>query len=103
MQVVSAGTYHSCAVTTAGAAYCWGHNADGQLGDGTTTGRPMPVAVSGLSSGVQAVAVGLFHTCALTTAGAVYCWGYNFSGQLGDGTTMDRSTPVAVIGLASGA
>jgi len=82
-------------VTTAGAAYCWGDNDNGQLGDGTTTPRAGPVAVLG---GLTFVAVGAgdAHTCGITTAGAAYCWGFNGNGQLGDGTTTDQLSPVRV-------
>ena len=96
------GAYHSCAVTSSGAVQCWGGNQYGQLGDGTTTQRLTPVTVSGLGSGVVAVAAGFYHTCALTTGGAVQCWGANFTGRLGDGTTTHRLTPVQVGGLTGG-
>ena len=102
---IAAGSYHTCALTAAGAVKCWGQDANGQVGDGIASNaeKPTPVAVSGLSSGVKAIDAGVEHTCALTTAGAVKCWGVNTWGQVGDGTTQNyRSTPVAVVGLSSG-
>jgi alpha-tubulin suppressor-like RCC1 family protein len=102
IQAIAAGGGHTCALTMGGGVKCWGHNRYGQLGDGATTNRQTPVDVSGLSSGVQAIAAGNDHTCALTTDGSVKCWGYNYHGQLGDGTNTDRLTPVEVNGLGSG-
>ena len=99
---ISAGGWHTCALTDSGAVKCWGDNGDGQLGDGTTTNRNVPIAVSGLSSGIIAIAGGGDHTCALASSGAVKCWGDNEYGQLGDGTTVNRNVPVNVSGLSSG-
>ena len=97
---------HTCVLTTAGGVQCWGANWAGQLGDGTQRERRIPVNVVGLSSGVQAIAVSggadhQWHTCALTSAGGVKCWGDNDHGQLGDGTQTDRRVPVDVVGLSS--
>ena len=83
----------ACGLTSAGAVECWGDNRYGQLGDVTKIRRASPVAVSGLSGGVIAVTAGGGHTCALTTAGAVKCWGENDYGQLGDGTNANRAVP----------
>ena len=102
---VSAGSSHTCAVTTQGAVKCWGDDDFGQIGNGATTGnQTSPVPVEGLSSGVAQVSAGNYHTCALTTLGAVKCWGYDGSGQIGNGATITttQTSPVPVDGLSSG-
>jgi alpha-tubulin suppressor-like RCC1 family protein len=99
---ISAGWEHVCALTSGGAVKCWGAGNNGQLGRGSQAASNVPVDVVGLSSGVLAISTGEYHSCALTGAGAVLCWGGNFSGQLGDGTTTGRTTPVAVQGLQTG-
>jgi len=96
---IVAGSEHTCAVV-GGGAKCWGTNFSGQLGDGTNVDRNVPVSVSGISGDVDAIAAGGEHTCALTTGGAIWCWGANFSGQLGDGTNVGRNAPVRVSGLS---
>jgi alpha-tubulin suppressor-like RCC1 family protein len=104
-RAIAAGFSHTCALTMAGAVECWGSNGLGQLGSKTAGwGRPIPVGVTGLSSGVAAIAAGGRHTCALTTAGGVKCWGHSYWGQLGDGKegVRSRATPVGVLGLSSG-
>src|SRR2546426_11052663 len=94
---VTAGDAHTCGVTAGGAAYCWGYNSSGQLGDGTTTDRLTLVLVKA-PAGVSfdSVTAGRLHTCGVTAAGTAYCWGGNGFGQLGDGTAMTRLTPVPV-------
>jgi len=94
---VVAGAVHTCGLTADGAAYCWGSNGSGQLGDGTVTNRPVPTAVAGGLS-FTVLAAGGGHTCGITTGGAAYCWGNNETGQLGNGVTdQDPSrTPIAV-------
>ena len=94
---VSAGTHHSCGVTSDDRAYCWGRNSDGQLGDGTTTRRVVPVPVAGTLRFRQ-ISAGFSSTCAVTTDYRAYCWGTNDIGQLGDGTTDRRLQPAAVAG-----
>jgi alpha-tubulin suppressor-like RCC1 family protein len=99
---IDGGGVHDCLLTTTGGVKCWGSNGNGQLGDGTFTQRPTPVDVLGLTSGIRGLAAGFAHTCSVTTAGAVKCWGYNNTGQVGDGTQMDQLSPASVSGLASG-
>src|SRR5207244_8822976 len=71
---VRAGGYHTCGVTAAGAAYCWGNNSDGQLGDGTTIGRLSPVLVAG-GVGFAAVWAGVYTSCGLTAGAGDSWWG----------------------------
>jgi alpha-tubulin suppressor-like RCC1 family protein len=84
-----------------GTLWCWGINSRGEIGDGTTTERTTPVQVTSLGSAVASVSSGKDHTCAILTNGTLWCWGYNEWGQLGDGTTIDRDTPVQVTALGS--
>ncbi len=84
------------------ALFCWGDNANGQLGDGTIKNRHTPVRVAGMQSRVTSVAIGDGSTCAVRLGG-LKCWGRNGHGQLGDGTTTGRRRPRQVVGLGRGA
>src|SRR5262249_27224958 len=99
---IGAGGDHTCALNTAGGLKCWGVNGLGELGDGTTTTRRVPVEVSGLATDVIAITSGRDHMCVLTEDTGVKCWGRNTDGQLGDGTTTNRTIPVDVSGLTTG-
>ncbi|MBF0487186.1 MAG: hypothetical protein HQK98_03410 [Nitrospirae bacterium] len=98
---IAAGKYHSMALNSAGSVKAWGQNKYGQLGDSTTTERHTPVQVSGLTTGVTAIAAGGFHSLALTSGGAVYAWGYNAYGQLGNNSTTDSHSPVQLSSLTN--
>ena len=98
---VAAGQKHACAVQADGDVYCWGEGNVGQLGNGTTSNSSTPVlALSGGSgSTTPAVGSGLDHTCAVTRASGLKCWGEGSAGQIGDGATSDRSSPQTVLGV----
>lgn len=99
--LVSAGADFSCALKRSGAVFCWGDNRLGQVGDGTKARRSTPVPVPGLGSRVVDVNAGLHHSCAVKRDGSVWCWGHNWKGAVGDGTTETRLRPVRVKGLTS--
>jgi len=96
-ETLVAGSAHTCGIRS-GRVYCWGDNGFGQLGDGTTEDRPSPVVVQGLTGTPTRLAAGAVSTCALMEDGSAWCWGQNLHGQLGDGSTQNRSRPVRVTG-----
>lgn len=98
---IAGGRRHGCALQSGGVK-CWGSNDHGQLGTGNTNASLVPVQVVGLESGVTGIAAGERTSCAILTGGEAKCWGQNYYGQLGDGTTIDAPLPTPVAGLASG-
>lgn len=96
---VSAGAYHNMVLNSAGGVAAWGYNANGQMADGTTANRPLPIRVAAVA-GIKEVAAGGGHTLALKEDGTVLAWGLNGNGQLGNGSTTTQPTaPVTVVGL----
>ena len=103
VKAIAAGAHHTLALKNDGTVWAWGYNDNGQLGDGTTTNRLVPVQVKGAGgtgylTGVKAIAAGNSHSLALKTDGTVWAWGNNNRGQIGDGTLTDQSVPVQVKG-----
>jgi alpha-tubulin suppressor-like RCC1 family protein len=97
---LSAGYYHTCAVGKAGGMVCWGRNSEGQLGNTSITQtQTTPASVIGLTDTVTQLSAGRYHTCAVGKTGGVVCWGWNASGQLGNGSLTQTATPTPVIGL----
>jgi alpha-tubulin suppressor-like RCC1 family protein len=93
---IAAGGFHTCAIRVGPTLWCWGDNSGGQLGVGpspVTAATPVQVPLPG---GVTEVAAGHLHTCARLGDGTLWCWGYNGSGQVGDGTTDNRFIPVQI-------
>jgi alpha-tubulin suppressor-like RCC1 family protein len=96
VSTVTAGLRHACAVTREGVLVCWGANAAGQLGDGSTKSAEQPVRVPSLGVVKRAVA-GRTHTCAIAGPGQeLYCWGAGGSGQLGAATLESSPNPLKV-------
>jgi alpha-tubulin suppressor-like RCC1 family protein len=103
---VSTNNSSTCATNATGGVDCWGDNSFGRLGNNTTTNSETPVAVVGVSdsgtlSGVTSVSVGYDSTCATLSTGGVDCWGYNRDGELGNNTTTQEPTPVAVVDVGN--
>lgn len=94
---ITASSGHTCALDEAGKAYCWGRNSSGQIGDGTTDDRPLPVAV-GTDLRFIDIAAGYLHTCAVSTDNDAYCWGSGGNGRLGNGASTAKHTPTLVSG-----
>jgi RHS repeat-associated protein len=99
---LTAGNNTTCAITNQGAALCWGSNASGKLGDGTSTNRSTPTPVIGMSGGVSSIRTNNAHSCAIVSQSQLYCWGFNLFGQLGDASNTNRLTPTLVSGLGIG-
>jgi alpha-tubulin suppressor-like RCC1 family protein len=94
---VAGGAAHSCGLRADGIAVCWGYNGYGELGDATTVEHLTPAPIAAVIPGpLKQIVTGNYHTCARTTDGRVFCWGYNFDGEVGDLTTVTRTTPTAV-------
>jgi alpha-tubulin suppressor-like RCC1 family protein len=98
---ISAGALHNLALNDAGTVFAWGYNGMGQLGNGTTTDSITPVRVLALGGPADMVSAGGFHSLARRTSGSVRAWGYNAYGQIGNGTTLNRSLPVTVSNLTA--
>jgi alpha-tubulin suppressor-like RCC1 family protein len=95
---VSNGTAHMTAIKTDGTLWTWGCNGNGQLGDGTTTNRCSPITTAGGGLDWCQSSVGYFNIAAIKTDGALWTWGFNSCGQLGDGTTIARCSPGTTAG-----
>jgi alpha-tubulin suppressor-like RCC1 family protein len=96
-QTIQAGAAATCAIASAGSAWCWGVNHGGQLGDGSTTDRYLPVVVSGGLT-FTSISTPQDNVCGVVNGGSAYCWGQNYYGKLGDGTREARLTPTPVQG-----
>lgn len=100
---LAAGDSHFVSLQSDGSVWAWGSNRNGQLGDGSTADSPTPIRVRGLPSNITAVAAGGDHSMALTSDGNIWVWGNNTFGELGDGTTTQRRSPVQVPGFTNAA
>jgi alpha-tubulin suppressor-like RCC1 family protein len=96
---VAATSFGGCVLNQVGDVRCWGGSIHGELGNGSMTASPTPVAVAGATGAVQLTADGGFHACVADRAGSVKCWGGNYDGQLGNGSLTDSTVPVTVPGV----
>ena len=92
---------HCCALLESGSLKCWGANNAGSLGDGTVVDRPTPVTVYGITGAIKSLGIGHEHSCVLLEIGEVMCWGNNAAGQVGNGGTTHRLTPMTVPGISN--
>lgn len=100
---ISAGGMHTCAINSSNLAYCWGYNLYNQVGNSTSSEyTTIPVAVNGIAGTVTAIATGANHSCAINNSAAAYCWGYNYYGQLGNGSFSSPTSAGTVALLSSG-
>ncbi len=89
---VSAGSEHTCAISTDGQAFCWGRNTFGQLGDGTTTNSARPMPIVGRPR-FGSIAAAVNHTCAVDLNNTAFCWGDGSRGKLGTGSLSAMVAP----------
>ncbi len=102
IESVAAGSDFDCLLTDGGSVYCWGRNDKGQLGRGENSySDEVPGRVGGLKGAVKKLSVGGSHACVIVQTGAVQCWGYNISGQLGKSSPVDSAVPLEVAGIQS--
>jgi len=94
---VYSGGHHTCAIETSGAVKCWGDGKKGQLGTDSYVNTSVPLAITNLNVGLTSMGLGFAHSCGLTTAGGVKCWGAGDSGQLGVDDTLDYDVPLDVV------
>ena len=100
-RTLGAGGAHTCGISSRRQLLCWGQNVDGRLGDGTRSGRTVPVIAAGGQS-FSLVSPGSGHTCALATGGQAMCWGGNARGQLGSGAVSPFSAAPIVVKVRGG-
>ena len=99
--MVSLGSNHVAALTSNGRLFMWGSNLFGQLGDGTTISKSVPIEITesfnlALGEIISQISLGESYSSALTSTGRLFTWGSNSRGQLGDGTTITRKTPIEI-------
>ncbi len=93
--LLAAGEDHACAITTTGAASCWGQGSQGRLGNGGFDDQSVPAPVSSVPS-FNSLEADTAHTCGIAVGGTAWCWGDGYLGRLGDGSSQDQNVPVQV-------